>query len=198
MGSPRPEALPDLLSRLTLGLGSRGIPFMLIGGQAVLLHGRPRLTDDIDVTLGIGPEGLPLVLAACEDIGLVPLPEDVPRFVAETFVLPTRHGATALRVDLIFSTLPYESEAIRRAIRVPVGNAEVPFATVEDLLIHKLFAGRPRDLEDAIGVIRRQGDSVDWVYVRRWVDAFSEVPGHEGLSALADRIRKEAENRFER
>ncbi len=25
---------------------------MLIGGQAVLLHGQPRLTEDIDVTLG--------------------------------------------------------------------------------------------------------------------------------------------------
>jgi hypothetical protein len=31
---------------------------MVIGGQAVLLYGEPRLTRDIDVTLGIGVEEL--------------------------------------------------------------------------------------------------------------------------------------------
>ncbi len=36
-------------------LSHRDIPFMLIGGQAVLLHGGPRLTQDIDITLGVGP-----------------------------------------------------------------------------------------------------------------------------------------------
>lgn len=30
---------------------------MIIGGQAVLLYGEPRLTKDLDVTLGIGLEG---------------------------------------------------------------------------------------------------------------------------------------------
>jgi len=29
---------------------------MVIGGQAVLLYGEPRLTRDIDITLGIGVE----------------------------------------------------------------------------------------------------------------------------------------------
>jgi len=32
---------------------------MLVGGQAVLLHGRPRLTEDTDITLGVGPDELP-------------------------------------------------------------------------------------------------------------------------------------------
>jgi len=165
---------------------------MLIGGQAVLLHGRPRLTDDVDATLGVGPDRLAVVLEACAAIGLAPLPDDVPAFVAETFVLPTRHDPSAMRVDLIFSTLPYEAEAIRRAIRVPIGGADVPFATPEDLLVHKVFAGRPRDLEDVVGVIRRQGDAIDWKYVTRWVDTFAQVPGREDLPDLVRRLRAEA------
>ncbi len=40
---------------------------MLIGGQAVLLHGRPRLTEDIDVTLGLPPDQLPRVREACAE-----------------------------------------------------------------------------------------------------------------------------------
>lgn len=192
MGSLPPEPLAALLAGLANGLAASGIPFMLIGGQAVLLHGRPRLTDDIDATLGVGPDRLHSVLEACATIGLAPLPEDLQRFVGETFVLPTRHELTGMRVDLIFSTLPYEAEAIARAVRVSIGGAEVPFATAEDLLIHKLFAGRPRDIEDAVGVVRRQGDSLDWDYVGRWVQAFAEVPGREALPQLLAQVRKEA------
>jgi predicted nucleotidyltransferase len=192
MASPPPDALSRLLAELTRGLEARHIPFMLIGGQAVLLHGRPRLTDDVDATLGVGPDQLPAVLDACAAIGLEPLPADVPAFVAETFVLPTRHAPSAMRVDLIFSTLPYEAEAIRRAVRVRVGGVDVPFATPEDLLVHKMFAGRPRDLEDAVGVIRRQGAAIDWAYVTRWVDAFAEVPGRETLPDVLRRVRAEA------
>jgi hypothetical protein len=47
-----------LLVRIARGLDTRGIPYMLIGGQAVLLYGEPRLTRDIDVSLGVGPEEL--------------------------------------------------------------------------------------------------------------------------------------------
>ncbi|MGH9222268.1 MAG: nucleotidyl transferase AbiEii/AbiGii toxin family protein, partial [Acidimicrobiales bacterium] len=50
----RPD--PDLsrfLARLSQSLEAKDLPFMLIGGQAVLLHGQPRLTEDIDVTLGV-------------------------------------------------------------------------------------------------------------------------------------------------
>jgi hypothetical protein len=41
-----------LLERIALALEQAAVPYMVIGGQAVLLHGEPRLTKDIDVTLG--------------------------------------------------------------------------------------------------------------------------------------------------
>ena len=46
----------ELLGKIGRELDSRGIPYMIIGGQAVLLYGEPRLTRDIDVTLGMGEE----------------------------------------------------------------------------------------------------------------------------------------------
>ena len=42
-----------LLARLALELEARSLPYMVIGGQAVLVHGEPRLTRDIDITLGV-------------------------------------------------------------------------------------------------------------------------------------------------
>ena len=46
----------ELLSRIATALDRAGIRYMIIGGQAVLLYGEPRLTRDIDLTLGIGPD----------------------------------------------------------------------------------------------------------------------------------------------
>jgi hypothetical protein len=40
----------ELLEALAQELEARAIPYMLIGGQAVLLYGVPRLTEDVDVT----------------------------------------------------------------------------------------------------------------------------------------------------
>ena len=191
MASPPPD-VTGLLAALTSELDRRLLPFMLIGGQAVLLHGLPRFTADVDVTLAVGPAALGELLAACDALALTPIAppaESLESFVRRTFVLPARHLASGVRVDFIFSTTAYEAAAVARATRVPLGGAAVPFATAEDLLIHKLFAGRPRDVEDAEGVVRRQAARLDWSYLERWVGEFGAVPGREGMPAALARLK---------
>ncbi len=189
MGSRPSAELPALLAALARALADAGFPYMLIGGQAVLVHGRPRLTEDIDVTLGAAPDRLADLLAVCDALGLVPLPPHVERFVRETFVLPCRDPATGMRVDFIFSTTPYERQAIDRAVRVQVGGEGVCVVTAEDLILHKLFAGRARDIEDAGSVVRRKGRELDWTYLDRWVAEFSNVPGREALPDQLARLK---------
>lgn len=164
-----------LLARLAHALDAAALPYMVIGGQAVLLYGEPRLTRDVDLTLGVGPERLADVLAVVEGLGLRPLVEPTP-FVAETLVLPCEDPESGIRVDLVFSLPGYERTALARTNRVEVGGTEVRFASVEDLLIHKLVAARPRDVEDARGVLLRH-PHVDAAYVRRWLGHFEEALG---------------------
>ena len=108
------------LASLTSELDRHGIRFMLIGGQAVLLHGEARFTADVDITLDAGPAALSDLRAACDTLHLtpvVPASESLETFVRRTFVLPARHAATGIRVDFIFSTTPYETEAVAGARR---------------------------------------------------------------------------------
>lgn len=192
MASPPTPDFADLIARLAVELEAKRIPFMLIGGQAVLLHGEPRLTQDVDVTMGVGPDRIPDLLGVCEALGLLPFPDDPAAFAWETFVLPAADPVTGVRVDLIFSTTPYEAQAIERAVLVDVGSREVPFATAEDLLLHKLFAGRPRDLEDAAGVVRRKGPDLDWEYLARWAREFAAIPGREDLPDQVEALRADS------
>jgi len=47
-----------LLVKITRSLTLKKIPYMIIGGQAVLIHGEPRLTRDIDVTYDLTNPGI--------------------------------------------------------------------------------------------------------------------------------------------
>ena len=48
--------ITSLIQRIGRQLDASRIPYMIIGGQAVLLYGRPRLTRDIDITLGVNTD----------------------------------------------------------------------------------------------------------------------------------------------
>jgi predicted nucleotidyltransferase len=110
--------------------------------------------------------------------------------VARTLVLPCSEPSSGIRIDLIFSLSPYERQAIARARTVDVGGAPVRYAAVEDLVIHKLVAGRPRDLEDVRSVLRKQ-PSLDQAYVRRWLSEFGPQESAKLLASFEEVSRPE-------
>ncbi len=97
-----------LLEAIAQGLERLGIPYMLIGGQAVLLYGEPRMTRDIDITLGVGPERLSELLDWVGRNGWQVLVEPPEEFVVKTMVLPCLDPVSGIRLDLIFSFSAYE------------------------------------------------------------------------------------------
>jgi len=162
-----------ILRRVAQELKQASIPYMVIGGQAVLLYGEPRLTRDIDVTLGIGVSELARIKKILPAMGLKVLVKKDQEFVERTMVLPTKDRETGIRVDFIFSFSPYERQAIGRARGVKVGRIQVKFASLEDVVIHKVVSGRPRDLEDikSILVKNRKYDSN---YISGWLKEFDQ------------------------
>lgn len=161
----------EILSRIASSLEKHCIPYMIIGGQAVLLYGEPRLTRDIDVTLGVNTDHLDQLLAIVQELLLKPVLEKVESFVQQTMVLPALDEATGVRVDFIFSFTPYETQAIERARQLMIREQQVRFAAPEDLIIHKVFAGRPRDLEDIRSVLLKN-PATDRTYIKEWLKEF--------------------------
>ena len=175
-----------VLESIARELQSRAIPYMVIGGQAVLIYGEPRLTRDIDITLGVGTEGLPAVRKMMGAAGLRSRVANPAEFVQRTMVLPCEHSDSGVRVDIVFSFSPYERQAIKRARQVQVGGSSVSYASLEDLLIHKIIAGRPRDMEDARTILLKHPDADD-DYVRHWLREF-EVALDVSLVARLDSL----------
>ena len=163
---------------------------MIIGGQAVLLYGEPRLTRDIDVTLGVNTDHLEDVLHVIQELSLKPIPEDIKSFVNETMVLPALEGTAGIRVDFIFSFTPYEIKAIKRANKLLILDQEVNFAAPEDLIIHKIFAGRPRDLEDVRTIILKNPE-IDLRYIQAWLKKFDASSDEKVFLKTLERILKD-------
>jgi predicted nucleotidyltransferase len=93
-------------------------------------------------------------------------------------------------VDFIFSFTPYERQAISRAKTVLLSGTNVMFASVEDVIIHKIFAGRPRDLEDVRSILLKN-PHMDRTYVRKWLREFEKSPEKKGLTkTFEEALRK--------
>lgn len=178
-----------LLERIAKALSEAEIPYMVIGGQAVLLYGEPRLTKDIDITLGVDAEGLGKVKAIVEGLRLRILVSDPEGFVKKAMVLPVMDDESGIRVDFIFSFSSYEKQAIERAIEVKFGEIGVRFAALEDVIIHKIVAGRDRDIED-VKVLLLKNPDYDEGYIRRWLNEFDRSLG-EKFSRTFERLTEE-------
>lgn len=88
----------QLLERLATALDLAEIPYMIIGGQAVLLYGEPCLTGNINIRLGIDVDRVSDVLTLSDQLTLTPL-VDPATFTMQTMVLPCRDHTTGIRVD---------------------------------------------------------------------------------------------------
>lgn len=171
-----------LIERIAAELDRRRLPYMVAGGQAVLLYGEPRLTRDIDITLGVDLDRLADVQEAALAAGFTPLVDSEP-FVRETMVLPCVDAGSGIRIDFIFSFSPYEAEALLRARCVTVGSTPVRFVSPEDLIILKIVAGRDRDLED-VRILMARNRGLDRPWIERWLGVFGRALDVDYLSVF--------------
>jgi hypothetical protein len=116
---------------------------------------------------------------------LVESPRD---FVQKTMVLPCEDAASGVRLDFIFSNSAYERQAMARSTLRKIGDTEIRFASAEDLVIHKVVAGRPRDSEDVRTVVLKN-PQLDDAYIRRWLGELGAVLGEPLVDRFED-IRK--------
>ena len=182
------------LSSLAKKLDAAGIPYVVVGGQALLHLGAARMTEDIDITLGIDVAQVDRLFGALGELGLSPRVQDARQFVCETMVLPCTHTESSVAVDCILSNTAFEQQAIEQADAIEVDGYPVRFAGLEDLLVQKVIAQRPRDLEDAQTLVMLHHAVIDRQRVRTWLREFEVALGID-LVALFDRLMDAADGR---
>lgn len=165
-------ALLEPLGDLGRWLKSSGTPHAIVGGVAATLQGERRATADIDAVVMIPEDDWSRFIKEGEAFGFSPRRRNALEFAKRSRVLLLAHRS-GIEIDISLGILPFEEEMIRRAIRINIGDGEIPLATPEDLIVMKSLAMRPNDITDINGLLA-VNEKIDLRRVRRWVRAFAE------------------------
>jgi len=139
----------------------------LFGAQAVHVWGLPRLTADVDVTAELAQEDPSVFVSRMKEAGFELRVRNIDRFVEGTRVFPFVHAASGMPLDVVIAGPGLEEEFLERAKPVDVGGVVLPVISAEDLIVTKVLAGRPKDLEDVQGILRERLGKLDLRRIRR-------------------------------
>lgn len=150
------------LVRIFDALAQARVRYLVVGGVAVVLHGHPRLTADLNLVVALDPKNLRAAIRALASLGYRPrAPVDAEAF-ADPAVRRSWIAEKGLRVFSLWSDslpatevdlfveepFPFD-DAYARGVRVWVQGVPITVAGLEDLIALKRAAGRQKDLEDA-------------------------------------------------
>lgn len=174
----------SLLRDLSAALRHHGCRWYLFGAQAVTIWGRPRLTTDVDVTVRLESGTTEDLVATLIAAGFRLPVGFTDEFVRTTRVLPLVHESSGMPLDIVLASPGLEEEFLARAIVITIDDFAVPVISPEDLLITKVLAGRPKDVEDIRGVLYLRATSLDLGYIRRTLTAIEDALGQSDLRPL--------------
>jgi hypothetical protein len=168
----------------------RGWRFCFIGGVAIQRWGNPRFTRDIDLTLltGFGTEeGFVDELLR----HLPPRRQDAREFALRHRVLLAR-TPEGIEVDVALGALPFEERCVARASPWELhSGVTLTTCSAEDLLTHKVFAGRGVDWGDAEQVLIRQHGKLNLAQVRAELKPLLELKDQpEAITKLDELITR--------
>lgn len=177
-------------------LQEKGWKFCFIGGVAIQRWGEPRFTRDIDLTLVTGfgnEEGFVDELLK----GLRPRRPDARQFALAHRVLLAQ-TLQGIDVDIALGALPFEERTVARATPWEVrSGSSLTTCSCEDLLTHKVFAGRNLDWGDVERILVRQHGRIDLSQVRAELAPLLDLKGQPEAMAKLDGLIVTVERRLQ-
>jgi hypothetical protein len=134
-------------SRLLQSLIAESVPFLIIGGHAVGVHGYVRATKDLDIWIEPNERHAVALSQSLRAIGISLPAVEAMRHLRESGGL--RLGSELERIDLLFRVAGVEfTDCYPRRLEIMLDDLPVAFIGLKDLRASKQAAGRPQDLLD--------------------------------------------------
>jgi predicted nucleotidyltransferase len=153
------DTVACVLAEAVRAIEAHGVPYVLLGGLASALLGRPRCSGDVDLFLM--PESAPIALEALAGAGFR-TERTNPAWIFKAF-------RREVLVDLIFKArgdIYLDAEMLRRASVQSYRGTSVRVIPPEDLIVIKAIVHdeeTPRHWHDALGIIAHA--ELDWDYL---------------------------------
>ena len=143
---------PDTLEFIRL-LSKYNVKYVVVGGEAVIYHGYPRFTGDIDFFFSDTHENIHALFAALREFWSENIPGiQSPEELAEPGVI-IQFGRPPNRIDLLnrIDAVPFQDAwKDKIELRITAADSEIPLfmLDLQNLLRNKRASARPKDLDD--------------------------------------------------
>lgn len=97
-----------------------------------------------------------------------------------------------MALDVVLAGPGLEELFLDGAEPVELGGVTVPMIRVEHLLVTKILAARPKDLDDAREILLGRGDEIDLAAVRGLLEELEAALGQGDLVPVLERLLGEA------
>ena len=162
--------IEEVLRAVLPHLDRLGIPYLITGGIAATVHGRPRFTQDIDFVIAPSRDQLDRLVEALDPDFVVS--QDAAREAhARRGEFNAIHRTLVFKVDFWSSTGDaFDLSRLARAQRLEViPGVTARVATPEDVIISKLLwlrqGATERNVEDIQGILRAHPGRLDFQYL---------------------------------
>jgi len=161
----------DLFSKAVTLLENAEVDYLLIGGVAIGVWGKPRVTQDVDFIVFIPREDIEKIIKKGKILGFQFKKVAHPQF-PEAGVFKLYYGI--YHVDFIIASTELEKIAFKRKVKVRIFGKEVFVPSKEDLILLKLIPGRGIDIFDAENIAKRYSGKLDKKYLQEWAQKLSD------------------------
>jgi hypothetical protein len=163
----------QLVSQVAGILDDLGIPYALGGSLASSIIGEPRSTVDVDIAIRVAEASEAALLERANAEFHVPMDSARAAIRAHSSfnLVDTAHG---LKVDLFVlgdGLLDRMQIERRQNVSIPGFGDRIWVTSAEDQILRKLdwyrntSLGSERQWRDVVGILRIQGDALDWTYL---------------------------------
>ena len=182
----------QLLVRVANILEQFNIPYLVTGGMAVLVWGRPRFTADIDIIIKLkinNIDSLASALMGISEFGYVDK-DTMQEALSNNGEFNFIDGESGVKVDFwVVNQKTSGTDEFSRGIAKEVLGQKVYFISPEDLILSKLrwnkISPSSRHLEDIESVLKIS--EVDNKYLKNWAKKLGVT---DNLNSLLREIRK--------
>jgi hypothetical protein len=107
-----------------------------------------------------------------------------PVFTERTRVIPFVHTTTALPLDVVLAGPGIEDRFFERVEERNVEGTRVRLASAEDLVVMKILAGRPKDVDDVRAIVVAYRERLDVGYIDQMLTLLEQALVQSDLRAL--------------
>jgi hypothetical protein len=139
-------ALPTDFKEFLRLLRAEGVEYLLVGGWAVIYHGYPRPTSDLDIWIAIDRDNADRIVRTLRRFGLdAPLPTDL--FLQGDKIVRIGSEPNLIEIMTSASGVRFE-DCYRERLDTRLDNEPVTLISLPNLRVNKRAAGRLKDLAD--------------------------------------------------